>query len=74
LRSGLPLDAAPLLQPIVAAQHGDPAVALELLPELADELHALNHRAEQSSDKFAEMVGTLGIDGHNGPDTVRVYR
>jgi hypothetical protein len=23
---------------------------------------------------FAEMVGTLGFDGHNGPDTVRVYR
>jgi hypothetical protein len=23
---------------------------------------------------FAEMVGTLGFDGHNGPDTVRVFR
>jgi hypothetical protein len=66
--------AAPLLQPVVAAQHGDLAVALELLPEPADELHALNYRAKQSSDMFAEMVGTLGFDGHNGPDNVRVYR
>lgn len=37
-------------------------VAVELLPYMSDELRTLNRRAEQSSDMFAEMVGTLGID------------
>ena len=37
-------------------------IALELLPEMAEELQVLNQRAESSSDMLAEMVGTLGID------------
>ena len=37
-------------------------IAMELLPEMAEELRVLNRRAEDSSDMFAEMIGTLGID------------
>ena len=37
-------------------------IAVELLPEMAEELRTLNRRAEQSSDMLAEMLGTLGID------------
>lgn len=37
-------------------------ISMELLPEMADELDVLSRRAEDSSDMFAEMIGTLGID------------
>jgi len=37
-------------------------IAVELLPFMEEELSVLEHRAEDSGDMFAEMLGTLGID------------
>ncbi len=37
-------------------------LAVELLPFMEKELRILNKRAKDSSDMFAEMCGTIGID------------
>jgi hypothetical protein len=37
-------------------------LAVELLPFMEKELRVLNQRAKDSSDMFAEMCGTIGID------------
>ena len=37
-------------------------LAVELLPFMEKELRVLNKRAKDSSDMFAEMCGTIGID------------
>lgn len=37
-------------------------LSVELLPFMERELRILNRRAKDSSDMFAEMCGTIGID------------
>ncbi len=37
-------------------------LSVELLPFMQQELASMNHKAENSEDMLAEIVGTLGID------------